>query len=474
MAAIRRMKSERRMLREEGYIPSQTEVLVLGAGIAGHCAALAAADAGSQVLLLEKSAQPGGSSAIAGGAFAFCGTDEQAALGRADSIVDFRRDLLAAGKGTNKLDLVDAFLEDQFDTYRFLKDRGVHFDLSATQARWHWTGTGRAVSRLHAVARSHPNITFFSKSAAIRLERSPERGRVNGALISFGDQLVDVAASHAVILATGGFSRSKELVRIFAPELAASISHGGVANTGDGFLMASDLGASHADIGHVRGSFNGAIRNYPKAMTGADELPRLIISYLDGAIMVNKNGVRFTNEGQSYKELSSIGMAQPDGVAFQIFDRKVFGKTTEDSSVNNYAEGLISGDVKQSDSIAGIAGHMGLDPGVLINTINTFNANVRAGLDPAFGRTTNLTTIDEAPFYIAATANVLTSTYGGIATSADMAVIDWFGEPIDGLFAAGELVGGFHGAGYYSASALSSSATFGRRAGRNAATYERP
>jgi fumarate reductase flavoprotein subunit len=116
---------------------------------------------------------------------------------------------------------------------------------------------------------------------------------------------------------------------------------------------------------------------------------------------------------------------------------------------------------------------MGLDPDILIDTINTFNANVRAGTDPEFGRTTNLTTIDEAPFYIAATANVLTSTYGGIATNADMAVIDWFGEPIDGLFAAGELVGGFHGAGYYSASALSSAATFGRRAGRNAAKYDR-
>ena len=457
------------MLREEGDIPSQTEVLVLGAGIAGHSAALEAADAGAQVLLLEKNAQPGGSSGIAGGAFAFCGTDEQIASGRHDSVEAFRRDLMAAGKGTNSPELVEAFLDDQHDTYKFLKERGVRFELSSQQFRWHWTGTGRAVSRLHAVVRAHPNITFFSKSAAIRLERSRERRRVTGAEIYFGDRLVDVAASRAVVLATGGFSRSKELVKIFAPELAASISHGGVANTGDGFLMASDLGASHMDIGYVRGSFNGAIRNYPDTVTGADELPPLLISYLDGGIMVNKDAVRFTNEGRNYKELSSIGMEQPGGIGFQIFDSKLFGKTTEDSSVNNYGEGLVGGYLKQADTIAGIAEHMRLDAAVLQKTIERYNADVRNGADQEFGRTLNLVTIEDGPFYIAATANVLTSTYGGIATNGDMAVIDWFGEPIEGLFAAGELVGGFHGAGYYSASSLSSSATFGRRAGRNAA-----
>ena len=85
------------------------------------------------------------------------------------------------------------------------------------------------------------------------------------------------------------------------------------------------------------------------------------------------------------------------------------------------------------------------------------------------GRTSNLMAVDTAPFYIAACANAITSTYGGITTNGDMAVVDWFGQPIEGLFAAGEVVGGFHGGGYYSGTSLSSSATFGRLAGLAAA-----
>jgi fumarate reductase flavoprotein subunit len=80
--------------------------------------------------------------------------------------------------------------------------------------------------------------------------------------------------------------------------------------------------------------------------------------------------------------------------------------------------------------------------------------------------------VDTAPFYIAATANALTSTYGGIAANGEMAVVDWMGESIPGLFAAGEVVGGFHGAGYSSGTSLSSSSTFGMLAGRAAANFD--
>ena len=112
---------------------------------------------------------------------------------------------------------------------------------------------------------------------------------------------------------------------------------------------------------------------------------------------------------------------------------------------------------------------MSLDPAVLTATINRYNADVKNGTDTEFGRTSNRVTIDRAPFYIAATANAITSTFGGITIDATTAVIDWFGEPIEGLFAAGEVIGGFHGSLYYSASSLASSAVFGIRAGKAAA-----
>ena len=457
------------MLRESGNLPETVEVLVLGAGIAGHCAALAAAEAGAQVLLLEKSAQAGGSSAMAGGGFAFSGTDLTLAAGQDDSIEALRRDLFASGQGQNNPALVDRFLAHQLEAYEFLKAHGVKFQIYDAVPRIHTTGTGRAVTNLHVAARAHPHIQFFSKSAAMRLDRSRQGGRVDLATIFYGDQERTITATRGIVLATGGFSRSREMLRIFAPELLDAVKHGGVANTGDGLMMASMLGAGLADLGYVTGSFGGAIRNYPHGVQGADEVPPLLFAFQAGGIIVNRDGRRFINEDQSYKTLSPIGMQQPGGVGFQIFDEKLIRLSMSDSSVNNYAEALHGDYLRKANTIAGLAELMGLDPSTLQQTVDRYNQDVAAGRDTLFGRVKDLMAIDTPPYYIAATANALTSTYGGITTDGDMAVTDWLGQPIPGLFAVGEVVGGFHGAGYYSASSLSSSATFGMCAGRAAA-----
>lgn len=223
------------------------------------------------------------------------------------------------------------------------------------------------------------------------------------------------------------------------------------------------------DLGYVSGSFGGAIRNYPHGVQGADEVPPLLFSFLSGGIMVNAEGQRFVNEGQPYKALGGAGMAQTGGIAFQLFDSKLLETAFDDSSVNNYPEGIAAGYIRTADTIADLARAMAIDPDALEATVKRYNANVRNGSDPDFGRTSNLMTVDAPPYCIAATANALTSTYGGITTNGDMAVTDWMGEPIQGLYAAGEVVGGFHGAGYLSGTSLSSSATFGMLAGRAAA-----
>jgi len=461
------------MLRETGTLPAQTQILVLGAGIAGHCAALAAADAGAEVLLLEKASQPGGSSAIAGGAFAFCGTDIQRDHNIDDDISNFRNDLMESGKGKNSPILVEAFLKSQLETYEQLRKWGVSFDLylapPPTISRAHITGTGKAVTTLHMAARVHTNIKYFSKSSAARLIRNPDTGRVDKAIIQFGDQMEVISVHGGIILATGGFSRSRELLQIYAPELVSAVNHGGVANTGDGLLMASDLGAGHADLGYVTGSFGAAIRNYPQRNEKANEVLPLLFSFLEGGILVNKDGHRFVDEGQSYKTLSAMGMQQPEGIGFQIFDQKLMNNSQDDSSVNNYLEGIVGGYIRKAESISALAKIMGIPAARLKETVERYNAAVAAGVDSDWGRTKTLLPIDTAPYYIAASTNALTSTYGGITANENMLVTDCFGEPIEGLYAAGEVVGGFHGAGYYSASSLSSSATFGRLAGLNAA-----
>jgi len=460
------------MLRETGEIPNKTEVLVLGAGIAGHCAALAAADAGAEVLFLEKAAQPGGSSAIAGGGLVFAGTEHQKEAGLEDDKEELRKGLFASGRNLNNPALVNAFIDNQLDTYHFLRQHRVKFELMAEPngvPRIHLTGTGRAITTLHMEVQNHPKITFFTKSAAHRLHRASNSGKVTAAHVLFGDREVEIEVTRGIVLATGGFSRSRELLLTFAPELAAGLRHGGTGNTGDGLMMAADLGAGLADLGFVAGSFGGALRNYPDVEQRPDEVAPLLFSFMAGGILVNKNALRFANEGQSYKKLSTVGMEQPDGVAFQIFDEKLMQRSGHDSSVNNFAEGVASGYIKKAGTIAELAGKMGLDPAKLQETVTRYNNDVKNGVDSQFGRTSNLMALDTPSFYIAACANAITSTYGGIAANGDMAVVDWFGQPIEGLFAAGEVVGGFHGGGYYSGTSLSSSATFGRLAGLAAA-----
>ena len=457
------------MMRETGEIPQSADVVILGAGIAGHCAALAAAEAGAQVLLLEKASQPGGRSAMAGGGFVFVGTDLQKQAGYDEDAEYLRKGHFETGKNRNNPVLVDAFVRNQLEAYAFLVQHGAKFKLGQIDRLILETGTGRVITNLHMAARAHPNIIFASKCAAMKLGRDPDSRRVTDVTVAFGDEIMTIAARQAVVLATGGFSRSRELLGIFAPELLDAVKHGGVANTGDGIMMACDLGAGLADLGYVSGSFGGAIRNYPHGVQGADEVPPLLFSFVAGGIMVNAEGKRFVNEGQTYKALGNAGMAQTGGIAFQIFDNKVLATAIEDSSVNNYREGIVGGYIRTADTIADLAACMQLDPVALEQTIERYNADVRNGIDSEFGRTSNLLTVDTAPFCIAASANALTTTYGGITTNGDMAVVDWMGEPISGLFAAGEVVGGFHGAGYFSGTSLSSSSTFGMLAGRAAA-----
>lgn len=463
-------------------IPSEVDVLVLGAGLAGHCAAIAAAEGGASVLLLEKAREHGGSSALAAGGFVFAATDLQKHAGVEDDPRALGEDLLKAGDRMNDPALVELFVARQLEAYEFLRDHGVEFTLNVkipkgTIARVHAAGPGQAVNALHAAALATPSLAYLTNAAGRRLVRAGIDGRVQGAAIEHDGRTVTVHARRAVILATGGFSRNRELLATYAPELLAGFTHGGIANTGDGLIMATALGAKHRDLGYVAGTFGGAV-SYPDLPDrGAFMNHPLVFATAAGAILVNNQGERFADESLNYKAISAIGSKQPGGIALQIVDSAMLDRWSPNGGAQDGGKAkreIVDNLMKKADTIEGLATLLDIDPERLQASVARYNADARTGLDRQFGRRTDrfdegpAMCIDKPPYYAIAVGNMITSTYGGLWVSPRMEVLDVFDQRIHGLLAAGELVGGFHGASYLSGSALSKAAVSGLEAARTA------
>lgn len=455
------------------------DVVVVGAGLAGHTAALVAAENGATVLLAEKGEEFGGSSVLAGGGLVFAGSDLQRAAGIVDSPEALRADLVATGGGVADEALIDAFVDHQLETFEWLRSAGVAMSLADQRnpgdvVRVHFTGQGLATEHLHGLAVAHELVTYRSGMAVSRLGQDAA-DRVVAVETADGEV---ITATRGVVITTGGFSRSQELVQRFAPHCAAAAALSGRHNTGDGIRMAWAVGAGVVDMPYVTASFGAAIPRYPDLTLDPDEQSRLLFPNHYGAIIVNLEGRRFASEDTHYKRLSEICDRQPGAAAIQVFDRNIFDQSDSRAVPFDFKAAYESGLVRRGETLADLAVELCLDPEVLIATVERYNASVRAGSDPDFGRSMRFSAspggglIETSPFYGAPTRSGLTSTYAGLTVQPSMQVRNVFGEPIEGLYAAGEVVGGFHGAAYYSGTGLGKAAVLGLIAGRSAATAE--
>ena len=453
------------------------DVVVVGAGLAGLVAALSAAESGAEVALLEKGAEYGGSSSRSGGGLSFVGTDLQQQAGVQDSLDAFRADLTRVSEGRARPEIIDAYVDNQLETYNWLCSQGVQFtlesaDTATTVPRAHLTGPGVAPSHLHERVMGTERITYLPNTPARRLVRH-DLGHVEGVQVSSSDGERTLSVRSGVVLASGGFARSEDLLRRFAPQWVDAVKMSGPHNTGDGITMAWALGAGVTDMPYVAASFGASIAHYPDLTLDPDEQPILLYPNYLGGIIVNLDGRRFANENLQYKILSRICADQPGGAAVQVFDEKIFRQSDDRAVPWDFRAAYDAGLVVKADSVKELAVALQLDADVLQSTVEQYNAAVIAGEDLDFGRPTGGgdqpggRLLDTAPYYGFPTRPGLTSTYAGITVDGDMQVLDVFGEPIQGLFAAGETVGGFHGAGYYSGSALGKAAVFGRVAGLN-------
>ncbi|MBR1252317.1 FAD-dependent oxidoreductase [Bradyrhizobium sp. AUGA SZCCT0240] len=461
-------------------IQDLTDVLVCGGGLAGHCAALTAAEGGAEVLFVEKMESHGGSSLQAGGGFAFAGTDLQAARGIADGAEQLKRDLIEAGGGKSDPALVEAYVANQLETYEWLRSNGVEFSLGMSStpgavSRVHGTRQGAAVTALHQRVAREKRIRFAARAATKRL--MTKGGTVIGALLDIGGVPTEVETRRAVVLATGGFSRSPRLLETYAPGLSAAFRLGGTGNQGDGLLMASRVGAGQTDMGYIAATFGVAASRFPELGQGPDEDAVLLFAIYRGAIMVNRDGVRFADESANYKSLSGLCASQPDGIAFQIFDAKVMAQSAPSSSINDFEGAFKKGLILQAPDLDQLGQMIGIPRAKLRQAIIRYNRDLlEGGFDrefgrraPAYGSGAPLSGIDTPPFYAFPCANAVTATYCGLTVNSRMEVLDVFGEQIPGLLAAGEILGGFHGRSYLSGSALAKAAISGRIAGLSAA-----
>jgi fumarate reductase flavoprotein subunit len=349
--------------------------------------------------------------------------------------------------------------------------KGVQLSSAHSVPRAHATDPRELMKIVSERAHGTGRVRTLFDSPAERLVRTRQSDPVLGVIAKVNGKAHAIRARRGVVLAAGGFSRNAEMLRNFAPGQSKAVFYGGAGNTGDGIKMAWALGAGFRDMGYIKGTFGFHIN--ARSEPGRDWTKLFVYR---GAIAVNKHGKRYVDESLSYKLLGDAVLKQPDAIAYQIFDQGIMDQAADGIPPFDFRSAQRRGLLLQADSIAGLAGTIGLDAATLESTIKRYNAFVTRGKDEDFGRDGlsthygKLVTLERPPFYAYPCTSGLIATYCGLTVDDEARVIDVFGEPIGRLFAAGELTGGFHGVAYMTGSSLGKCVIFGRIAGRNAAT----
>ena len=447
----------------------QVDVVIVGAGEAGLAAAIESVDAGATAIVFEKMGTvKSTSAAMSLGVFSFAGTEYQQRQGVQDSNDLFFKDMMNAGKWTNYEPLVKVFLAEQLDGYNWLTALGVKwFALrmfgGSSVPRGHETDPIEQLGILQEAAeKKGVRILFRTKVTELLTDKDK---RVIGVCAQSAEKALRVKARKGVVLATGGFGYDTKRMAAIDPRLAKLKVVVSPGHTGDGHRMAETLGAffRHMELAYIRPTI-GIHLSSRSAKTA-------LLAYWDGAIVVNKLGNRFVNESVENRSIGTATLDQPDQVAYEIFDQKVFERLKRQGAGIGEA---ITTRLIEAPTIDDLASKIGVPPHALNRTMDRYNDGVDKGKDPDFGRTHlaqdvgAMTRIDTSPFFAYETSPWLPGTYGGVAVDEDMHVLTNEGI-VRGLYGAGEIVGGFHGAGYHTGSALAKALVFGRIAGRNCA-----
>ena len=488
------------------------DVVVVGAGGAGMTAAITAAAEGKSVVILESQSMVGGNSVRATGgmnagktvyqdenefgesagvektlktaaekyadnetitALAKTVSEQWAAYqanptGYFDSVELMELDTMIGGKGINDPELVETLCANSADAIDWLDEHGITLHNVSSFG-------GASVKRIHRPVNAEGKTVSVGSYMIPLLQENCEKAGVkmmldttateiltdaNGAAVGVkatgaSGETVTVNAK-AVVLASGGFGANLDMVVKYKPELKGFMTTNAPGIQGQGIEMAQAIGAATVDMDQIQ------IHPTVEANTAA-----LITEGLrgDGAILINEEGQRFIDEVGTRDVVSAAEIAQTGSYSWLVVDQAMVD-----------ASSVIQGYIKKGYTVTGatyeeLGKAMGVDAAAFAETMEKWNGYVEAKNDPDFGRTSFANPLNTAPYYAVKVTAGVHHTMGGLKINANTEVLNEKGEVIPGLFAAGEVTGGVHGANRLGGNAVADFTVFGRIAGAAASDY---
>ena len=440
------------------------DIVIIGAGGAGMTAAIEAAQNGAKVILLEKMGVTGGNTISATGGLNAAETKVQEKLGISDSKEQFYQDTMKGGYNKNDPALVRKMVEKASETVDWLMSIGA--DLSdvgkmagSTNSRTHRPQGGAAVGA-HLV----PVLEDACVKAGVDLRKNSkvldvlkEGNKAAGVVVETNGQKYTVKAK-AVIIATGGFGASPEMVVKYKPELVGfgTTNHKGA--TGDAFAWIE--------------KFDGALTQMDEIQTHPTVVPANGVMITEavrgnGAIMVNREGKRFGSEMATRDVMSKDILNQTGKTAYLVFDTSVRKSL---KAIEGYVKkGLLT----EGETPEALAEKLGIPAAEFAATIKNYNEIQKSGNDTEFGRKASEMprALEEGPYFAVEVGPAIHHTMGGIKINPDAEVLDSKGNVIPGLYAAGEVTGGVHGGNRLGGNAVADICVYGKIAADSALAY---
>jgi fumarate reductase flavoprotein subunit len=452
----------------EGFAASAS-LVIIGAGAAGLCAALAAHEAGVEAFVLERDSVPRGSTALSAGLIPAACTRFQRSLGVEDGPALFAADLKRKAHDEANPAMVDLIASKAGKTVEWLADRyGLPFSVVHD-----FDYPGHSARRMHGLpSRSGAELIDRLRQAAeqaaipIIVDATvtalyADAGRhVRGVEITRPDGARDSLGCRALVLACNGYGGAPALVAQYIPEMIGALFFGHAGNCGDAVLWGQALGAKLVHMSGYQG--HGSVAHpHGILITWA--------AIMEGGFQVNTSGARFSDESLGYSEQAAVALAQPDGIAFDIFDERIAAIARQ---FEDFRQAEASGAIIEASTVEHLAERLNLPTEALAQNFAEVELAKRMGAVDRFGRSFAAVAPLSPPFKAVKITGALFHTQGGVAVDKQARVIGAQGAQLPNLFAAGGAAAGISGSrasGYLSGNGLLTAAVLGRIAGSSAA-----